>query len=304
MVKLPVPVAPESSSVKSRLPAAILIFVHCGKAGIPAFGDAGERGRTVGWSRFDEQTFADGGFEGTVKNPKPEDSGGLASGALTASAGPAAGLALPTVMAKSVIVVEDDRGLREQLVKILNSAPGIRSVGAYTSGEDAVRLVPLKKPDVVLMDIRLPGMSGIDCVAELKHILPELHIIMLTVYEDSESIFRALKAGANGYLVKSSPPAKLLEAIQDVSKGGAPMSSPIARKVVQHFHLLRPTETREEDLSPREREVLDLLASGYIYKEIGDKLGIGVETVRTYVKNICEKMHVRSRLEAVARHRL
>src|SRR5258708_1805643 len=180
------------------------------------------------------------------------------------------------MMVKSVIVVEDDKGLREQLVKILNSAPGIRCVGACTTGEEALRVVPVKKPDVVMMDIRLPGMSGIECVAELKQILPALQIIMLTVYEDSESIFRALKAGANGYLVKSSPPPKLLEAILDVSKGGAPMSSPIARKVVQHFHLLRPAGagTGAEELSPREHEVLDLLACGYIYKEIGDKLGI------------------------------
>jgi DNA-binding NarL/FixJ family response regulator len=237
-------------------------------------------------------------------NSQPEDFGGSVPGAFAAGAGPAAGLTLTAVMAKTVIVVEDDRGLRDQLVKILNSAPGVRCVGACISGEDAVRLVPLKKPDVVLMDIQLPGMSGIDCVAQLTQILPGLHIVMLTVYEDSESIFRALKAGANGYLVKSSPPARLLEAILDVSKGGAPMSSPIARKVVQHFHLLRSPGTRAEDLSPREGEVLELLASGYIYKEIGDKLGIGVETVRTYVKNICEKMHVRSRLEAVAKHRL
>ncbi len=206
-------------------------------------------------------------------------------------------------MAKSVIVVEDDRGLREQLVKILNSVSGIRCIGACVSAEEALQLVPAREPDVVLMDIRLPGMSGIECVAELKHALPTLQVIMLTVYEDSESIFRALKAGADGYLVKSSPPSKLLEAIQDVSKGGAPMSSPIARKVVQHFHAAQPSGSHGEELSPREREVLDLLASGYIYKEIGDKLGIGVETVRTYVKNICEKMHVRSRLEAVARHR-
>jgi len=127
---------------------------------------------------------------------------------------------------------------------------------------------------------------------------------MLTVYEDSERIFRALKAGAAGYLVKSAPPNKLLEAIVDVSKGGAPMSSHIARKVVQHFHMLGPASAAEESLSPREREVLDLLASGYIYKEIGEKLGIGIETVRTHVKSICQKMHVRSRLEAVARHRL
>jgi DNA-binding NarL/FixJ family response regulator len=206
-------------------------------------------------------------------------------------------------MIRSVIVVEDDRGLREQLVKILNSGSGIRCVGACESAEDALELVPAKKPDVVVMDIRLPGKSGIECVAELRQILPELQIIMLTVYEDSESIFRALKAGAAGYLVKSSPPAKLLEAIVDVSKGGAPMSSHIARKVVQHFHLAGPAPNRAEDLSPREREVLDLLAEGYIYKEIGDKLGISPETVRTYVKNICEKMHVRSRLEAVGKHR-
>jgi DNA-binding NarL/FixJ family response regulator len=206
-------------------------------------------------------------------------------------------------MVKSVIVVEDDPGLREQLVKILNSAPDIRCIGACRSGEEALRVIPARKPDVVLMDIRLPAMSGIECVAALKPTLPSLQIIMLTVYEDSESIFRALKAGASGYLVKSSPPAKLLEAIVDVSKGGAPMSSPIARKVVQHFHLSGPAPNAHE-LSPREGEVLDLLASGYIYKEIGDKLGIGTETVRTYVKNICEKMHVRSRLEAVARHRM
>jgi len=206
-------------------------------------------------------------------------------------------------MAKSVVVVEDVSGLREQLVKILNSSQGIRCVGACASAEDALRVIPAKKPDVVLMDIRLPGMSGIECVAELKQLLPSLQIIMLTVYEDSESIFRALKAGAAGYLVKSAPPAKLLEAIEDVSKGGAPMSSHIARKVVQHFHVAGPTPSRSEELSPREREVLNLLASGYIYKEIGDQLGISPETVRTYVKNICEKMHVRSRLEAVGKHR-
>jgi DNA-binding NarL/FixJ family response regulator len=206
-------------------------------------------------------------------------------------------------MARSVVVVEDDSGLREQLVKILNVGTGIRCVGACASAEDALRLIPTRRPDVVLMDIRLPGMSGIDCVAKLRQVLPGLQIIMLTVYEDSESIFRALKAGAAGYLVKSSPPAKLLEAIVDVSKGGAPMSSHIARKVVQHFHLAGPTASGEADLSPREREVLDLLACGHIYKEIGEKLGISPETVRTYVKNICEKMHVRSRLEAVGKHR-
>jgi len=210
---------------------------------------------------------------------------------------------LSPIMVRSVIVVEDDRGLREQLVKILNSGAGIRCIGACASAEEALRFIPTKNPDVVVMDIRLPGMSGIDCVAKLRQSMHDLQIIMLTVYEDSESIFRALKAGAAGYLVKSSPPARLLEAIVDVSKGGAPMSSHIARKVVQHFHLSGPSPSRGEELSPREREVLDLLAGGYIYKEIGDKLGISQETVRTYVKNICEKMHVRSRLEAVGKHR-
>jgi DNA-binding NarL/FixJ family response regulator len=233
----------------------------------------------------------------------PDHSGAPGRGPDTARQNSPAAVALPGLMARSVIVVEDDRGLREQLVKILNSAPGIRCVGACPSAEEALQLIPARKPDVVLMDIRLPAMSGIDCAAALKQILPTLQILMLTVYEDSESIFRALKAGASGYLVKSSPPAKLIEAIVDVARGGAPMSSPIARKVVQHFHMAGPAPSSGQDLSPREREVLDLLASGYIYKEIGDKLGIGTETVRTYVKNICEKMHVRSRLEAVAKHR-
>lgn len=206
-------------------------------------------------------------------------------------------------MKKSVVIVEDDRGLREQLVEILETASDIRCLGAFASGEEAVPKILEKKPDVVLMDIKLPRMSGIQCVAEIKKVLPEMQIIMVTVYEDSERIFRALKSGANGYLVKSSPPEQLIEAIRDAYKGGAPMSSHIARKVVQHFHLLGPSVTESENLSPREREVLDLLALGFIYKEIGSKLNIGAETVRTYVKNICQKMHVRSRLEAVAKHR-
>jgi DNA-binding NarL/FixJ family response regulator len=204
---------------------------------------------------------------------------------------------------KTVMVVEDNPGLRQQLLQILKSAPDIQCAGAFVSGETALPEILEKKPDVVLMDIKLPGMSGIQCVAEIKKAMPNVQIIMVTVYEDSERIFRALKAGANGYLIKSSPPDLLLESIRDVSKGGAPMSSHIARKVVQHFHLLGPSVQESENLSPREQEVLDLLAMGFIYKEIGSKLNIGTETVRTYVKNICQKMHVRSRLEAVAKHR-
>ena len=193
--------------------------------------------------------------------------------------------------------------MREQLVQILESASDIKCLGAFISGEEALPKILEKRPDVVLMDIKLPGMSGIQCVAEIKKAMPEMQIIMVTIYEDSERIFRALKAGANGYLVKSSPPEQLIAAIRDASKGGAPMSSPIARKVVQHFHLLGPSVHEAQNLSPREREVLDLLAMGFIYKEIGSKLAIGPETVRTYVKNICQKMHVHSRLEAVAKRR-
>ena len=207
-------------------------------------------------------------------------------------------------MNKSVVIVEDDRALRQQILDILGTASDIRCIGAFASAEEALKAIPAKTPDVVLMDIKLPGMSGIDCVAKLKRMLPSLQIIMVTIFEDSERIFRALKAGASGYLVKSRPPEQLLEAIRDVHSGGSPMSSHIARKVVQHFHLLDPSPKEAENLSPREEQVLDLLACGFIYKEIGDKLNISVETVRTYVKNICNKMHVRNRLEAVARHRL
>ena len=205
-------------------------------------------------------------------------------------------------MIKKVAIVEDDRGLSDQIVQILGSASDVQFVGSHPTGEDALQRLPKSQPDVVLMDIKLPGMSGIDCVAQLKRTLPSMQIIMLTVYEDSERIFRALKAGADGYLVKSSPPETLLKAIDDVHKGGSPVSSHIARKVVQHFHLIGPSKKESENLSKREVEVLELLASGYLYKEISDKLGIGIETVRTHVKNICQKMQVRNRVEAVAKH--
>ena len=201
------------------------------------------------------------------------------------------------------MVVEDDRGLRKQLVQILETATDITCFGAFASGEEALPMILKRRPDVVLMDIKLPGMTGIQCVAEIKKTAPAIQVIMVTIYEDSERIFRALKAGASGYLVKSSPPEQLLESIRDVYKGGAPLSSHIARKVVRHFNLIGISPTETENLSNREREVLELLSQGFVYKEIGDKLNIGMETVRTYVKNICYKMHVRSRLEAVAKHR-
>ena len=205
-------------------------------------------------------------------------------------------------MKKTVIVVEDDRGLREQLTKILYTAPDIACIGAYASAENALPAIKEKLPNVVLMDIKLPGMSGIQCVAEIKKSFPAMYVIMVTAYEESERIFHALKAGANGYIIKSDSPDQLLDAIRDVHKGGGPMSIPIARKVIQHFHQIGASPKETENLSPRELEVLELLAQGFIYKEIGENLKIGVTTVRTYVQNICHKMHVRSRLEAVAKH--
>ena len=207
-------------------------------------------------------------------------------------------------MKKTVALVEDDARLRKQLVQILEDSDDIECVIVCASAEEALEKIPSKNPDVVLMDIKLPRMSGIQCVTELKRILPEVQVIMVTVYEDSDRIFKALKAGASGYLVKSCPPEQLIAAIRDVFAGGAPMSGHIARKVVQHFHLMGPAPSEADNLSPREQQVLDLLAMGFIYKEIGGKLDIGTETVRTYVKNICQKMHVRGRVEAVAKRLL
>ena len=206
-------------------------------------------------------------------------------------------------MKKSVVIVEDDAELRKQLILVLESTRDIQCLYTVSSGEEALQKIPLRPPDVVLMDIKLPGASGIDCVAPLKRMIPALEIVMLTIYEDTDSIFKALKAGADGYLIKSSNPDALFQAIRDVHAGGAPISSQIARKVVEHFHTAGKTSKATEKLSPREHEVLELLAQGHIYKEIADQLGIQTETVRGYVKNICAKMHVRSRIEAVAKLR-
>jgi DNA-binding NarL/FixJ family response regulator len=203
---------------------------------------------------------------------------------------------------KTVVIVEDDAGLREQLMLVLKSARDIECLYAVNSGEEAIRRISAQPPDVVLMDIQLPGMSGIECVTALKKKLPNLEFIMLTVYEDSDRLFSALKAGASGYLIKSGPPEKLFEAIRDVHSGGSQFSAHIARRVVQYFCSPAKPSAESNKLSPRELEVIELLASGYIYKEIADKLGIGTETVRTYVKNICTKLQVKNRTEAVAKH--
>src|SRR5258708_32836743 len=156
-------------------------------------------------------------------------------------------------MKKSVIIVEDDRGLREELVRTLETAPDIKCLAVCASAEDALPKILEKRPDVVLMDIKLPGMSGIQCVEEIKKVLPDMQIIMVTVYEDSERIFRALKAGASGYLVKSCPPSQMPASIRDVHNGGLALSTPIAREVVKHFHLLRPSNRGKGNLSRSDR---------------------------------------------------
>jgi len=183
----------------------------------------------------------------------------------------------------------------------VNRAEGYHCVGQFESAESALAGLPALKPDVVLADINLPGLSGIECVRALKPQLPSTHFIMLTVYEDADHIFDALAAGAVGYLLKRTPRDELFAALKDVRSGGSPMSSNIARKVVQSFQR-PPSETNAAKLSPREREVLDKLAAGFLYKEIADAMGLSLPTVNTYVRRIYEKLHVHSRSQAVARY--
>jgi DNA-binding NarL/FixJ family response regulator len=204
-------------------------------------------------------------------------------------------------MSIAVSIVEDDRQVRESLATLINSSPGYRCVSAHESAEDALQDIPKVKPDVTLMDINLGGLNGVECVRRLKPALPGTQIIMLTVYQNTENIFNALAAGATGYLLKQTPPRELLAAIREVHDGGSPMSSHIARKIVQSFQQAAPAST-DQALSPREAEVLDHLAKGYLYKEIADMMGVSYATVHTHIRHIYEKLHVRSRTEAVAKH--
>lgn len=198
-----------------------------------------------------------------------------------------------------VSIVEDDFATRTSLVTLVNGAAGFRCVSAHPTGEDAAACLPGLRPDVVLMDINLgEGMSGIDCVARLKPQMQQAQVIMLTVYEDSDRIFQALAAGATGFLVKRTPPARLLEAIEQAHCGESPMSGHIARKVVQRFQNLPPS-VNEATLTGQERRVLELLAEGQLYKEIADALGISLHTVRTHIRSIYEKLQVHSRTAAV-----
>jgi DNA-binding NarL/FixJ family response regulator len=199
-------------------------------------------------------------------------------------------------------IVEDYSQVREMLAKTFNEAPGIRCVSAHATGEEAVHEIPLANPDVALVDIHLPGMNGIDCVAKLKTQLPKLSILMLTRYEQNELIYNSIRAGASGYLLKNTPRAELIQAVEQVHAGGAPMTMQIARKVLDHFRQIQRPSTEVDKLTPREQEVLALLAKGCLYKEISDALGISINTMRTHLKVIYEKLHVHSRTEAALKY--
>lgn len=210
----------------------------------------------------------------------------------------------------TISIVEDNDKLRGTLAKVIGRAEGFRCVSDYATAEDALAGLPKVKPEVVLMDINLPGMNGVECVRKLKALLPQTQVMMLTVYEDTENIFNALAAGANGYMLKRTPTKELIEAIREVQRGGSPMTTHIARLVVQSFQksVAAPAQPAGgagggdlAELSEREQQVLDLLAQGLIYKEIADKLNIGYETVHTYIRRIYEKLQVRTRTEAVAK---
>jgi len=208
-------------------------------------------------------------------------------------------------MPTTISIVEDNDKLRGTLAKVLNRAEGFKCVSDYGSAEDALADLPKIKPNVVLMDINLPGMNGVECVRKLKTLLPQTQVMMLTVYEDTDNIFNALAAGASGYMLKRTPSKELIEAIHEVLRGGSPMTTHIARKVVLSFQKSAETTAKAADelseLSEREQQVLDLLAQGLIYKEIAEKLAISYETVHTYIRRIYEKLQVRTRTEAVAK---
>lgn len=201
----------------------------------------------------------------------------------------------------SVSIVEDNDQLRGTLARVIGRAEGFECRGQHATAEAALAALPKERPAVVLMDINLPGMNGVECVRQLKQQLPETQVMMLTAYEDTDNIFNSLAAGASGYMLKRTKSAELLEAIREVARGGSPMSTHIARKVVQSFQRPVATANPAEELSPREKEVLDCLAQGFLYKEIAEKLGISYETVHTYIRRIYEKLQVRTRTEAVAK---
>jgi DNA-binding NarL/FixJ family response regulator len=202
----------------------------------------------------------------------------------------------------TVSIVDDEKELCQSIATFVNGAPGFRCVSMYHSGEAALEHLPKDQPNVVLMDINMSGINGIECAGRLKALMPQIQIMMLTVYEDTDQIFKALSAGASGYMLKRLTPGKLLEAIQDVHGGGSPMSSSIARKVVGSFQRSNPVGAEKISFTSREQMVLDCFAKGMTYKQTADHLTISIDTIRTYVRRIYEKLHVQSATEAVAKY--
>jgi len=202
-----------------------------------------------------------------------------------------------------VAIVEDDDEIRANLVHRISSSGTLKCLKSYCDAESALADLPRHKPEVVLMDINLPGMDGVECVRRLKDKLPQVHVLMLTVYEDSNRLFKSLMAGASGYLLKRSEPAKLFAAIQEVCEGGAPMTPEIARRVVHYFRQIpEPPASELPRLTPRERDILEQLTKGFRYKEIIDNLGISYGTLHSYISKIYEKLQVHSRTEAVMKY--
>jgi len=200
-----------------------------------------------------------------------------------------------------ICIVEDNADMRESVAQALNEA-GVRCTGTYATAEAAVQDLPFQKPDVALVDINLPGMNGIECVAKLKELLPQLQVLMLTRYEQSDMIFDSIRAGASGYLLKRTPAAQLIQAIEQVHSGGAPMTPQIARKFIAHFQQIQKPSSDMEKVTPREQEVLALLAKGYLYKQIAETLGISINTLRAHLRAIYDKLHVHSRTEATVKY--
>jgi DNA-binding NarL/FixJ family response regulator len=201
-----------------------------------------------------------------------------------------------------VVIVDDDEEIRATLGALIRRASNMKLIGDYANAEIALKEIPRHPPDVVIMDINLPGMKGYECVRQLKAVRPDVQFLMLTVYEDSDSLFNSLKAGASGYLLKRTASAKLLEAIRDVHSGGSPMTPQLARRVVQFFSKSTDGVSALSELTPGEKEFLSQLANGYAYKEIADRMKISIDTVRSYVRTVYEKLHVHSRTEAVVKY--
>lgn len=234
--------------------------------------------------------------------PAPATSEKVAAELLDSKAKPAAQIAGERAARDriSVSVVEDERWLRENLSRTIMQSPALRCVSSYSSAEAALKGIPNDRPEVVVMDIHLPGLDGVECVRQLKLALPETQFLMLTVYEETDKIFNSMLAGASGYLLKRTSAHEVLEAIQQVHAGGSPISCSVARKVVKYFNQMGGA-SEVATLSPREHEVLELLAQGAAYKEIADRLTLSVDTIRMNIRHIYTKLHVHSRGEAAAK---